>query len=197
MKIIYIHGANSSHETFNHLREHVGGDDYAVDYSCQKRFTENLERLAETIDLVKDKIFFVGHSLGGLYALHLYDRLRDRVVGAVTISSPFGGSEVAQMLQYLMPSDPLMKDIAPSAWPVRGARKIKIDVPWTNIVSTVGGAKWVGGENDGVVTLASMRYRSDMELVDVPINHYEVVLHAKTIAIIKDRIAKAKTAVAA
>lgn len=197
MKIIYIHGANSSHETFNHIREHVRGDDYAVDYSCQKHFADNLERLADTIGLFKDKIFFIGHSLGGLYALHLYERFRDRVVGAVTISTPFGGSEVAQLLKWVLPGDPLLQDIAPSAWPVRSSRKIRIDIPWTNVVSTVGGAKWVGGENDGVVTLSSMKFRSDMELIEVPINHYEVVLHAKTIAIIKDRIAKAKAGVAA
>jgi hypothetical protein len=41
------------------------------------------------------------------------------------------------------------------------------------------------------VTLASMRYRKDFELVELPLNHYEVVLSNQTVRIVLDRINQA------
>jgi hypothetical protein len=42
--------------------------------------------------------------------------------------------------------------------------------------------------NDGVVTIDSMRKHPDMELIDVELNHYEVVLSDQVVDIIKQRI---------
>jgi len=38
--------------------------------------------------------------------------------------------------------------------------------------------------NDGVVTVASMRHRSDMQFRELYINHYEVVMSPDAVAII-------------
>ena len=46
--------------------------------------------------------------------------------------------------------------------------------------------------NDGVVTIASLKYHADMELVDVDYNHYEVVLAEPVVKIIKERVKKFK-----
>ncbi len=189
--IVYIHGANSTHETFNHIREHIGGDDFAFDYSSQKGFFENLKQMIDTIGLIGDRqLFLVAHSLGGLYALHLYNQFKERVAGAVTISTPFGGSELANVAKLFMHHNQLIKDIGTLSEPVASSKKIAITCPWTNIVTTVGNAPWVPGANDGVVTLSSMRKRKDMELVEIPINHYEVVLHPQTIEVVRSRIEK-------
>ena len=37
---------------------------------------------------------------------------------------------------------------------------------WTNVITTVGQSPWIHDENDGVVTLESMRFRKDFELVE-------------------------------
>jgi hypothetical protein len=81
-----------------------------------------------------------------------------------------------------------MRDIGPSSEPMSRARNLKLHSPWTNIVTTQGASPWIAEPNDGVVTLDSMRFRKDMELVDLELNHYEVVISDKTISIIKDRL---------
>jgi hypothetical protein len=72
------------------------------------------------------------------------------------------------------------------------ARKIDIKHPWTNIVTTSGNSPWIIHDNDGVVTVKSMKCRTDMNLIEVDINHYEVVLSPITINIIKDKLKEIK-----
>jgi hypothetical protein len=71
---------------------------------------------------------------------------------------------------------------------MRQADKIKIQHPWCNIVTTRGQSPFMLAANDGVVTIASQRHHEDMDLIDVPYNHYEVVLADPVVAIIKDKI---------
>ncbi len=42
--------------------------------------------------------------------------------------------------------------------------------------------------NDGVVTLGSMRHRSDIQLVDIDCNHFEIVLNPQAVAVIGQEI---------
>jgi hypothetical protein len=137
------------------------------------------------------KIFFICHSLGGIYALHLANEMPDCVIGAVTLSTPYGGAEVADVAKYFLPYSRLLKDIGPNSWAMRQANKIDVQHPWTNVVSVRGDTPWVLGHNDGVVTISSQRHHAkDMELVDVECNHYEVVLSDQVVEIIKERIKK-------
>ena len=46
-------------------------------------------------------MFFVAHSLGGIYSLHLANAIPKQVLGAVTLSTPYGGAEVAEFAQTL------------------------------------------------------------------------------------------------
>jgi hypothetical protein len=85
-----------------------------------------------------------------------------------------------------------MRDIGPSSWAMRQADKIKIQHPWTNIVTVKGQSPFMHEPNDGVVTIASQKHHDDMELVEVEYNHYEVVLSDAVIDIIKKRIKKFK-----
>jgi hypothetical protein len=75
---------------------------------------------------------------------------------------------------------------------MRQADKIKIQHPWTNIVTVKGQSPFMHEPNDGVVTIASQKHHDDMELVEVEYNHYEVVLSDAVIDIIKKRIKKFK-----
>lgn len=188
MKLVYIHGASATSDSFNYIREHVSHDDMVIEYDSADGFTRNLAMMKEMLKDIED-IFFVAHSLGGIYAIHLAQHFTDTVLGAVTISTPYGGSKSADYAKFFLPFSRLLRDIGPHSEPMVLADKIKITHPWTNIVTTLGASPFMTEPNDGVVTLASMRKHSrDMTLVDLNHNHYEVVMSMKTINIIKDKI---------
>lgn len=130
-------------------------------------------------------LFVVGHSLGGLYALHLVQHVN--IVGAVSISTPFRGSSAADWAKYIVPNFPLFREVGRNAPPIVEAEKISINIPWTQIVSTRGTVPYLRNPNDGVVTRESMRHRSDVECVDVPHTHYEVVCSDIVAKIIKQQ----------
>ena len=188
MKLVYIHGASATSESFNYIRSKLG-DGIAVNYDSRNGFENNLDAIKEQIGKTKD-VFFIAHSLGGIYALHLANAIPKQVIGAVTLSTPYGGAEVADVAKYFLPFSRLMRDIGPSSWVMKQANKIKIQHPWTNVVTVRGQSPFMAEANDGVVTISSMKHHADMELVEVDYNHYEVVLSDQIVDIIKERIKK-------
>jgi pimeloyl-ACP methyl ester carboxylesterase len=190
MKLVYIHGANATSESFNYIRNKLGrGID--INYDSRNGFENNLKDMLVELKDVKD-IAFIAHSLGGIYALHIANAISDQVLGAVTISTPYGGAEVADYAKYFLPFSRLMRDIGPSSWVMRQSDKIKIKHPWTNIVTVKGQSPFMTEPNDGVVSIASQCHHEDMELIEVSYNHYEVVLSDVAINIIKERTKKFK-----
>ena len=190
MKLVYIHGASATSESFNYIRSKLG-DGIAVNYDSRNGFENNLDAIKEQIGKTKD-VFFIAHSLGGIYALHLANAIPKQVIGAVTLSTPYGGAEVADVAKYFLPFSRLMRDIGPSSWVMKQANNIKIQHPWTNVVTVRGQSPFMTEANDGVVTISSMKHHADMELVEVDYNHYEVVLSDQIVDIIKERIKKFK-----
>jgi pimeloyl-ACP methyl ester carboxylesterase len=190
MNLVYIHGANATSESFNYIRTKLGSG-IDIDYDSRNGFENNLKLMQMQLEDV-DNIAFIAHSLGGIYALHLSHHLPTQVLGAVTLSTPYGGAEVADYAQYFLPFSRLMRDIGPSSWAMREARKIKIQHPWTNVVTVKGQSPFMHEPNDGVVTISSMKHIADMELVEVDYNHYEVVLSDKIVNIIQERTNKFK-----
>ena len=188
MKLVYIHGASATSESFNYIRSKLG-DGIAVNYDSRNGFENNLDAIKEQIGKTKD-VFFIAHSLGGIYALHLANAIPKQVIGAVTLSTPYGGAEVADVAKYFLPFSRLMRDIGPSSWVMKQANNIKIQHPWTNVVTVRGQSPFMTEANDGVVTISSMKHHADMELVEVDYNHYEVVLSDQIVDIIKERIKK-------
>jgi pimeloyl-ACP methyl ester carboxylesterase len=191
MTLVYIHGASATSESFNYIRSKIGGKDMIVNYDSRNGFENNLSAIQEQIGKTKD-VFFVAHSLGGIYSLHLANAIPDQVLGAVTLSTPYGGAEVAEFAKFFLPFSRLMRDIGPSSWAMKEARNIKIQHPWTNVVTVKGQSPFMHEANDGVVTIDSMKHHDDMELVEVDYNHYEVVLSDQIVDIIKERIKKFK-----
>ena len=190
MQLVYIHGASATSESFNYIRSKIG-DGIDINYDSRNGFEKNLNNMIEQLKDVKD-IAFIAHSLGGIYSLHIANAMPDQVKGAVTLSTPYGGAEVAEFAKFFLPFSRLMRDIGPSSWVMRQADKIKIQHPWTNVVTVQGQSPFIAEPNDGVVTIGSMKHHADMELVEVDYNHYEVVLSDKIIGIIKERIKKFK-----
>ena len=186
MTLVYIHGASATSESFNYIRSKIGqGID--INYDSRNGFENNLADIIAQLTDVKD-MCFVAHSLGGIYSLHIANAVPKQVLGAVTLSTPYGGAEVADYAKYFLPFSRLMRDIGPSSWAMREAAKIKVQHPWTNIVTVQGRSPFIVVANDGVVSIQSQRHHADMELIDVDYNHYEVVLAEPVIDIIRERI---------
>lgn len=188
MLLVYIHGASATSESFNYIRQHVKGEELLINYDSRNGFEKNLANMQDLLSAQQD-MFFICHSLGGIYALHLAQIFSKQVSGAVTLSTPYGGAEVADVAKYFLPYSRLLKDIGPTSWAMKHARSIHVDCPWTNVVTTQGSAAWIPAPNDGVVTISSQRKREDiMELIEIDCNHYEVVLNDQVVEIIKERL---------
>lgn len=173
INVIWIHGANQSSLSFEYLRSKTQfKKEILINYSSMNRFYDNLNDIVTQVK-GNGPHFIIGHSMGGLYALHLTQHIR--VAGAVSISTPFRGSSTADWAKYMVPSYALFKDVGRRAHPVQSGHNIKLDIPWTQLVSTHGSVPYHNGPNDGVVTYASMTHRNDMEFIEVPHTHYEVM----------------------
>ena len=186
MHLVYIHGASATGDSFNYIRSHI--TDYSetiIEYNSNNGFDRNLQDMKQQLQGT-DNMIFVCHSLGGIYALHLADAFPNQVRGAVTISTPYGGAESADYAKYFLPFNRLLHDIGPASAPMKSASRIQIQHPWLNIVTTRGDSPWIMQPNDGVVTVSSMRHRSEMQFEELYINHYEVVMSPKTVDIIKE-----------
>jgi len=190
---VYIHGASATAESFTHIRQFVRDTtdhpDIAFEYNSSDGFDHNLNEMMGQLDEA-ERLFFVSHSLGGIYALHLANHYNDRTVGGVSLSTPYGGSKQADFARYFLPFNQLMKDIGPMSRPMSQSQKFPAPPNWTQVVTTRGSSPWIQEPNDGVVTLESMRYRKDFEIVELALNHYEVVISNKTVELILDRIGK-------
>ena len=191
--IVYIHGASATAESFTHIRQYVRDyfeePDIVLEYQSSDGFENNLDRMKGQLDEA-ERLFFISHSLGGIYSLYLANHYKETTVGGVSLSTPYGGSREADFAKYFLPFSRLMRDIGTISGPMKAARSLSAPPNWTQIVTTVGQSPWINEPNDGVVTLESMRYRKDFELVDVALNHYEVVISNRVVDIILDRLKK-------
>ena len=189
LSVIWIHGANQSGLSFQYLRSltHFKSE-LVVEYDTSHKFHENLERLSDEINQVRGPYFIIGHSLGGLYALHLTKHVD--IAGAVSISTPFAGSWTADWARFFVPTYQLFREVGRRSIPIKESQAIKIKVAWTQIVSTKGNVPYHGGQNDGVCTIKSMKSRKDMELIEVPHTHFEVMCSDLVAEIILDRYKK-------
>lgn len=188
--VVWLHGANQSSLSFAYLRSKCDfKNEILINYSSMNRFYDNLHTIVNDLQDV-GPIFVIGHSLGGLYGLHLTQYLD--VVGGVSISTPFRGSSTADWAKYIVPQYPLFRDIGRKAPPVQEANKIKLTIPWTQVVSTSGSVPYHNGPNDGVVTVASMTHREDMQYVEFPHTHYEVVCSDAVADLVKNCYTKSQ-----
>lgn len=192
MKLFYIHGANATPGSFNFLSKQIGLPAEFANYDSGEGFYNNLDQIKAQVGT--DDWFIVAHSLGGIYAAHLVPFLGPRLKGCVTLSTPYGGSEISDMLTLLHPFAQLFKDTGTRSRPMGDARKILASghgVPWTAVVTSTMRVPYTAMENDGVVTVSSQSCLKDhMELVRVGCNHYEIVQDDTARDIILDRIKK-------
>ena len=186
MTNIYIHGAHATPETFNYIRSQFGqSDDILISYSSVHSFKNNLRDMTRQLKYCED-ITFIAHSLGGVYALYLANLFPKQVRRSFSMSTPFGGSRQSNLIKWMLPHNQMFRDIATNGPVIQSALSMPLPCSWTNVVSTRGHNPWLMEANDGVVTVASQKARRDMQLIDVHVNHYEVVISDKTMKYLVD-----------
>ena len=191
--IVFIHGAGQTKLCWNYYLAILNPKRYIMlEYDVDTPFYESLDILYDIIKDEKD-MFFISHSMGGLVAIHLYDKLRTRVIGSVSVSSPFGGSKTADWARYIIPRYTLFRDIGVHSAPVITSLTIEIkNMKWTQVVSTEGGVPWHNGANDGVVTVESQRAHPNMSKVEFAVNHYESISSPVILDLIQKEIKEIK-----
>lgn len=193
MKVVYIHGATATHNSFAFIQKSLEAKNYLyIEYPRDKTAFENLDNMKDIIlNNETEPMFIVCHSLGGIYALHLLEQF-DNIRGVVSLATPFAGSDIAVWGKIMNPSYKLFNDITPRSEFIRTTRDIDVKIPWTQIVTTTGEVPWMEQPNDGVVTKKSMMARSDVDYVEISNNHYEIVQCNRAVEVIKSCWQKVK-----
>lgn len=185
--VILLHGANASARCWNYIAQSIAVRVVTIEYSSANSFRSNLESITEEVSAIEGDLIFIGHSLGGIYAVHLAEIFSSRTRALASISTPYGGIEVAGMIRLLYPATKLFKDVLPTSKPITGAVKIlqTIPVPALQIITTRGSAPWFPYPNDGVVSIKSQSAAENIVTATLDTNHYEVLLHPGTLEILQ------------
>ena len=124
--IVYIHGASATSESFTHIRQYIRDTfeepEIALEYKSSDGFENNLTKMKGQLDDA-ERLFFVSHSLGGIYSLYLANHYKETTRGGVSLSTPYGGSAEADFARYFLPFNRLMKDISAIRGPLYDSRR--------------------------------------------------------------------------
>lgn len=180
--IIFIHGANASQKSFAYLEKHITERYpetrfYYFNYSSKNSFYYNLEQMRVRLLTITGSVTVLAHSLGGVYALHLYNHLPEKICKVVSFCTPFGGVLGASFMRWAFPFNQLLQDIGVESGPIACGHYITISIPWIQFVATKGNLPWISPllSNDGVVTHLSMTVRKDIKYKYVDTTHYEIL----------------------
>lgn len=184
--IALIHGANATRASFNYVAHKLDIFDIVyLDHDQDEEFSVSLDRMKRLLPQGRP-VFLVGHSLGGIYAVHLAKDVSN-ICGAVSICTPFAGSSLVQWVRFVVPKYKIFTNVSANAAHIKYLADVEISIPWTQIVTTAGEVPWHKSPNDGVVTRESMICRTDVDYVEIPYNHYEAVCADETVDVILDR----------
>lgn len=191
--IAYIHGFNSSPRSFGYLRAFLPEHDVVlISYNSHQPIRDSMLEVRK--QLPKGRFFIVGHSLGGLLTVLMAAEHVDRVDGAVTISAPLGGSKSASMLRWIPGHPKIIHDLTPTSEKIELISQLKLQIPVLSIISTGGGLATTNEPNDSIVTVASQRALKFGKKIEVKANHFEVLMHEKTVKHIQDFVFQEETA---
>lgn len=180
--IVYIHGFNSSSNVFNYLLKCLPKHaaitvDYDSTQSVKNIIAQISHRLPDT------EYYVVAHSLGGLVAHQL--ALSDSNVRAIiSVSSPFGGHDIAGIISLFYPHMKVLRDLNPFSRVIKACKTIKPAVEWVNVITTDGSLPFIRGINDGVVSVESQRAGLADSTVEINTNHFEVMQHPRLVSVI-------------
>lgn len=164
---------------------------YATMSDSIERVTERLDAYAHSLD--GDAVHFVGHSLGGLVLLNLFERYPEQRPGRVVLlGSPVRGSLAARKLTTAPLAQRLARRMAgrhtaslllaqetPRCWDC--SRELGV------VVGTrpVGLGRWVAHfaePNDGTVALRETELPGESDRVVLPVSHLGMLLSPQVVA---------------
>jgi pimeloyl-ACP methyl ester carboxylesterase len=185
--IVFLHGSNMTGTSFNYIREHLPRHNlYLPEYSTSTGLEKNIDQVIEKIDeeMGKKSFTVIGHSMGGLIALGVARRM-EKCTKMISMSTPFGGSKLANLLSLAMPFHQMFRDIRTTDSFLNELMEDPAPVPATCLISTQGNSPFNFRENDGVVAIDSQKELKGAQIIELLLNHYEILLSNLTIKEIK------------
>lgn len=183
MNVFYIHGAHSTPATFNSIKKTLPKHNITdISYSCDVPLNNTINELIERINTDNKEINIISHSLGGIIAVSLAQKLQ-LIRKIITIGTPFGGSKGASIMRWMIRNQ-LLSDLDPHNSIFHNLKHLPINAEVMSIVTTEGGSPMMKDQNDGVVTVASQTDLIGPTYVTVPYNHFEALMVNDTFDII-------------
>lgn len=188
MKILGIHGAWSSSTSFNYLKLKTKVKDWhCVDYDHRVNAYEDI--LSMSIGVMREPYVAIGHSLGGMVALHMSQDTLCK--GIITLASPLAGLDL-NLLQLYMGRENLISKIASSSRQVREIHHMRFDhVPVLHLIANKGYNPFIYESNDGVLPLKVQTGWTCGEVAEISANHHEILQSDATAAAVKGFISRA------
>lgn len=188
MELVFIHGANGSAQVWNYLSSQL--TDYAktfIEYNSFNEFDVNLADQVNTL-LNKKNLFFIGHSMGGIYAYYLQSIFFRQSLGGITMSAPYGGSGLSNTMKLLFPwyDYPLWVDTAIHSPLIERMKELPTPKNWHQIVSTTDRTFFPLEPNDGLITKSSQMALKGINYIPLNDSHYECVQSPKVAEIINN-----------
>lgn len=191
---MYLHGLNSTHRSFNYIIDRLPEHNAVrINYDSHKSFHEIFFEISDKVASTfadGEEFAVVGHSLGGLMSVYIASVLSSQTTELITISSPLGGSKAANLIQWFPGSPKIIKDITPNSSFILGLKNMTLDIPTLCICSTTGNIRFLGEPNDSIVTVSSQKALKFGEKIEIGANHFEILLHEKTVNLIHKHIFK-------
>ncbi|MFW6237669.1 MAG: alpha/beta fold hydrolase [Halanaerobiales bacterium] len=201
-RIVFVHGFFGAPTDLSELKnemEELGYEAVFVDLPLSlEEIEEAVPVLAEEMDSLiestdrKEKIYFVGHSTGGLVIRkYLADSSwTDRIESCVLIGTPNRGSRLAEISsRYTGPVTDIFRTLE-SITPEAVAKMELVDNGSVEIGAIAGNkddlllGSLLEEENDGRVEVRSVEYSGLKDFAVLPFNHLELVKRQETAELI-------------
>jgi pimeloyl-ACP methyl ester carboxylesterase len=184
-KILYIHGAFSSGLSFQRIQEKLPRhDSLMAEYTVEQRLDDVIAQLSEMVSRESTPVDIVSHSLGGIIGVAVAKQNLN-VRSILTMSTPFGGSKVADLLRWISPHE-LYRSLQCNSSLLQDLQTEPLRCKHRSVITTVGNNPMMYEPNDGVVSLKSQLGATKSEQIKVPLNHFEVLMSDTVVSLIKD-----------
>lgn len=202
--IIYVHGALSTRNSWNYIQQKLSekfedanglnGEKPAEEFI---KYNLNRELSADIVDKIVEKVVslidkqgfsklvMIGHSFGGVLSVAAVremmafletKKIKPKII---TLSAPFGGSEIAAVLRLMKPGSLFFKNVGHHGEFVQEFKRRQLPCKTHAFITTEGGADWMPQANDGVVMVSSqLHFQGDPLLTaqEAKVNHFEILL---------------------
>jgi pimeloyl-ACP methyl ester carboxylesterase len=185
MKILAIHGAWSSSISFNYLRSKTKFKNWHfVDYNHQHDDWDSI--LGKSISALREPFIVIGHSLGGMVALHMSQDTNCK--GIITLASPLAGLDLNLIQMYLSRSS-LISVVGKNSRQVREMQELRYEhIPVLHLIASRGYNPFIYEDNDGVLPLKVQTGWSCGEVCEISANHYEILQSDATVSAVTNFI---------